>query len=111
MDSATHLAPVLVRVGDPEHALRPGMTGAARIEVGAPRQAVVVPASAVVYDEARPVVFVEEGAGRFVTHPVRVGVARDGRVEIVTGVAAGARVATTGAASLLSATRLPASAD
>ena len=55
--------------------------------------------------------FVEEGDGHFAAHPVQVGIARDGRVEVVRGLAAGARVATTSAASLLSATRLPAAAD
>ena len=111
VDMTTHLAPVALRVRDPQHALRPGMTGAAKIDVGAVREAVVVPAVAVVYDEAQAVVFVEEAEGHFAAHPVRLGVARDGRVEIVSGVEPGARVATTGAASLLSATRLPASAD
>jgi len=39
---------------------------------------------------------------------VRLGVVRDGAVEVVSGVDAGATVVTTGAASLLSATQLPA---
>jgi hypothetical protein len=108
VDPLTQLAPVRLRVRDPARALRPGMTGAVRIEVGAPRAAVVVPAAAVVRDGAQPFVFVEAAAGRFEAQPVRIGVTRDGRVEIADGVAAGARVATIGAASLLSATRLPA---
>jgi hypothetical protein len=108
VDPTTRLAPLRVRLRDPEHALRPGMTGGLAIEVGAPRSAVVVPAAAVVLDGARPFVFVEDGAGHFAPQPVRVGVARDGSVEIADGLAAGARVVTTGAASLLSATRLPA---
>jgi len=108
VEPATRTAPVRLRVKDPDGVLRPGMTGAVQIEVGAPRPVVVVPASAVVYDAAQPVVFVAEADGRYTPHPVRLGVAREGRVEIASGVDAGARVVTTGAASLLSATRLPA---
>lgn len=111
VDPATRLAPVRVRVQDPDRGLRPGMTGAVTIEVGAPHPAVAVPAAAVVLDGAQPFVFVEEPAGHFTAQAVRLGVARDGLVEIVDGLAAGARVVTTGAASLLSATRLPAVED
>jgi len=111
VDPATRLAPVRVRVRDPGRVLRPGMTGAVAIEVGTPRPAITVPAAAVVYDGPQPVVFVEEGPGRYVPHPVRLGVARDGKIEIAIGVAAGGRVVTTGAASLLSATRLPVGAE
>jgi hypothetical protein len=66
-----------------------------------------VPATAVVYDDGRPLVFVDAGDGRWDAHPVRLGVVRDGRIEITSGVAAGARVVVAGAASLLSARRLP----
>jgi len=104
----TRTAPVRLRVQDPGQALRPGMTGAVAIEVGTPHPAVVVPEAAVVYDAAQPVVFVAEADGRFTPHPVRLGVVRDGAVEVVSGVDAGATVVTTGAASLLSATQLPA---
>ncbi|MFN8543587.1 MAG: efflux RND transporter periplasmic adaptor subunit [Candidatus Binatia bacterium] len=110
VDPATRAAPVRLRVADPEGVLRPGMSGAVAIEMGAARQAVVVPAAAVVYDAAQPVVFVA-GAERYSARPVRLGVAVDGRVEIVDGIAAGTPIVTTGAASLLSAARLPAEAD
>ena len=108
VDPATQAAPVRVRVQDPERVLRPGMTGAVAIEAGVPRDALVVPAAAVVWDGARPVVFVAEGERRYAPRPVALGVARDGRIEVTSGLEAGARVVTTGAASLLSAERLPA---
>jgi len=110
VDPATRTAPVRVRVRDPDALLRPGMTGAAMLEVGAARDAVVVPAAAVVYDDAQPLVFVVDG-GRYARRAVTVGTAApDGRVEVRAGLAAGTRVVTTGAASLLSAARLPATA-
>jgi len=81
------------------------------LEVGAPHDAVVVPSAAVVYDDAQPVVFVDEGDGRYVQRSVRLGVVRDGRIEVTRGLDTGARVVVTGAASLLSATRLQAEGD
>ena len=87
------------------------MTGTVTLEVGAPHDAVVVPSAAVVYDDAQPVVFVDEGEGRYARRSVRLGVVRDGRIEIASGLDTGARVVVTGAASLLSATRLPPGGD
>lgn|GEM_PF-1810717 len=108
VEATSRTAPVRVRVADPEHLLRPGMTGAVGIAAGAPRRAVVVPTDAVVYDGAQPVVFVPAAGGGYEARPVGLGVVRDGRVEITHGLAAGTAVVTTGAASLLSAARLPA---
>ena len=83
------------------------MTGPAELEVGAPRDAVVVPAAAVVYDDVQSLVFVDAD-GRYEARPVTIGLARDGWIEIAGGVSAGTLVVVTGAASLLSASRLPA---
>ena len=110
VDPASRTAPVRVRTPARDARLLPGMTGTVAIEVGAPHDAVVVPESAVVYDDRRPLVFVADGHGGFATTPVVLGVIRGGRVEIRDGLAAGAEVATTGAASLLSAIRLGAGA-
>jgi len=106
IDPVTGTAPVRLRVSDPGHALRPGMTGAVVMESGASHEATVVPSVAVVYDGAQAVVFIEDGGGRYVARAVQLGVSSDDHVEIVSGVSPGARVATTGAASLLSAARL-----
>ncbi|HZP43909.1 MAG TPA: efflux RND transporter periplasmic adaptor subunit [Candidatus Binatia bacterium] len=111
VDPASRTAPVRLRVKDPEHVLRPGMTGAVAMEVGRVREAVLVPAAAVVRDGTTALVFVEEAPGRYVPHPVALGVARDAEVEVASGVPPGARVVTTGAASLLSAARLPAGGE
>ena len=111
VDAATRTAPVRLRVHDPTHALRPGMTGTVTIDVGPLREAVTVPVVAVVYDGAQPVVFVRDGDTGWKARLVRLGIARDGVVEIADGLTVGTRVATTGAASLLSATRLPASEE
>lgn len=106
VDPASRTAPVRLRIRDPQHVLRPGMSGVAAIEVGRARRAVVVPSAAVVYDGGQPVVLVVAGSGRYVARPVDVGIVRGHRVEVRRGLRAGERVATTGAASLLSAARL-----
>lgn len=108
VEPVSGLAPVRVRLRDPEHLLRPGMTGVASI-AGPKRAAFVVPTSALVYDGEQSLVWVEVAPGRFEERSVRVGAMRDSRVEVTGDVAPGARVATTGAASLLSARRLAAS--
>lgn len=108
VDPVSRTAPVRLRLADAAGVLRPGMTGAAAIAAGDSRDAVVVPAGAVVFDGAQPIVFVER-AGRYLPRPVRLGVVEDGRIELRDGVEAGERVVTVGAASLLSAARLPAS--
>ncbi len=106
VDSTSRTAPVRIRTEETAERLLPGMTGSVAIEVGPLHDAVVVPEMAVVYDERRPLVFVDDGHGAFTATPVRLGVIRAGRAQVVEGLAAGARVATVGAASLLSATRL-----
>ncbi len=111
VDPTSRTAPVRVRVKDPEHLLRPGMTGGVTIEVGAAREAVMVPSSAVVRDGTQSLVFVEETDGKYVPRPIELGVSRDGQVEAASGVKSGERVVTTGAASLLSATQLPAGGE
>ena len=108
VDPATRTAPARLRVQDSEHVLRPGMTGAVSIDTGQRRPAVFVPSAAVVYDGTQAVVFVEEGEGTYTPHPVRLGITQPGKVEVIGGLTAGTRVATTGAASLLSEARLPA---
>lgn len=111
VDLATRTAPVRLRVHDKEHLLRPGMTGSIAIESGLPRMTVLVPQNAVIYDGAQAVVFVEDDGHHYAPHPVRLGVTRDGQVEIVSGLAAGTRVVVTGAASLLSEARRPGGGD
>jgi len=108
VDQTSRTAPVRVRVTDPQHRLLPGMTGSVAIEVGTPHEGVTVPEAAVVYDDRRALVFVDDGHGGYSATQVTLGVIRDGVAEITSGLAAGARVATTGAASLLSAAALAA---
>ncbi|HJV94140.1 MAG TPA: hypothetical protein VJ572_11710, partial [Azonexus sp.] len=59
------------------------------------------PAAAVFLFGDQRYVFVEEGAGRYRRQVVEAGAERDGRIEIVRGVAAGERVVVEGNLHLL----------
>ena len=106
VDPATGLAPVVARLADAE-ALAPGTTGSAWIETGPLRRVLSVPREAVVFDGERFEVFVVQGDAAPSALVVELGEAAGDRVEIRGALAAGARVVTTGAASLLSAAKLP----
>lgn len=96
----------------PQPALRQGLFARATVEMAA-RRALVVPASAVRLDQARPYVLALE-QGRAVERPVELGARgeaqfdgrREGAVEIASGLAAGATVLRATVGSLRAGTRL-----
>lgn len=104
-------APVAGRVVDPASrtvAVRsPIEGGAARLAIGqsarlrlfldTPREVPCVPASAIVDDAGRPVVFEQAAGESFRRRPVTLGVTNAGFVEIVDGVRKGDRIVTRGA--------------
>jgi membrane fusion protein, heavy metal efflux system len=77
--------------------LKPDMYATVALGASTERQVIVLPAEAVQEIEGRPALFVEAATGRFVRRDVTVGVERDGRIQIRTGVAAGDRVVVAGA--------------
>lgn len=97
LDPATRTLPVLFALDNADGALKPGMFARATVLTGESAEGVVIPASAVVDDGGRPTVFVMEGGESFFKRVVRLG-ARDGdRVQVLSGVAAGERVVSSGA--------------
>lgn len=89
---------ILAKLENGDLILRPGMLVKADI-LGAPREAVTVPESAVVPQGQQATVYqvVDDKVRRL---DVKTGERRDGWVEIVSGVSAGAKVVTAGAARL-----------
>jgi Cu(I)/Ag(I) efflux system membrane fusion protein len=86
---------VRVELANKELELRPGMYASVVLSSdAAPR--VQVPAAAVVYTGPRRLVFVDLGEGRFRPQEVRVGTAANGMYEVLSGLSAGDRVATSG---------------
>lgn len=92
----------LVRIALPsDSGLRPGMFARAEIH-GTAREAVMVPASAIVFREGAPQAFVlPEGADRVAMRRLVTGARQDGMVEITEGLAPGERVITAGAGFLV----------
>jgi RND family efflux transporter MFP subunit len=89
-DAATHA--VLVKIDLPVHPLlRSGMFGRARFTAGT-RQALAVPAAAIVPQGQLATVFVVSPAGRARMRVIRTGASSAGRTEVLAGLAAGEQV-------------------
>jgi membrane fusion protein, copper/silver efflux system len=86
---------VRLELGNRERELRPGMF--ASVELAGKSQArLLVPSSAVVYTGPRRLVFVDLGEGRFRPQEVQVGREANGKYEVLSGLAAGDVVASSG---------------
>lgn len=97
VDPATRTLPVIFELAEPDAALRIGMAVRAQVFAGPAREAVAVPAEAVVDESGVATVFVQTGGEAFKRRPVRLG-ARDGDwVEIAEGLDPGQRVVSRGA--------------
>ncbi len=81
-------------------ALKPGMFVHGEIQTGTSEKVVQIPEEALVFKDAKPAIFVVGDDSRAKIHMVETGTRRDGRVEILSGVSAGDRVAVAGAGYL-----------
>jgi Cu(I)/Ag(I) efflux system membrane fusion protein len=95
LDPAARTARVRLVLGNDERELRPGMYASVSLasDLGVRVQ---VPAPAVVYTGPRRLVFVDIGDGRFRPQEVRLGAEANGMYEVLSGLAPGERVATSG---------------
>lgn len=104
VDAATRNVKLQATLGNADGLLRPGMFVNVNIFETAPRDVVVIPATAVVYASFGNSIFVVEkgtdGAATAKQHFVQLGETRGDFVEITKGVEAGAEVVTTGAFKL-----------
>ncbi len=97
VDQETRSVPVLFEFASPDPRLFVGMAVKAQVFAAAPREAVAVPASAVLDENGIHVVFVMTGGESFERRPVRIGM-RDGDwIEVVEGLEPGSRVVSRGA--------------
>jgi membrane fusion protein, multidrug efflux system len=99
VDPNTRAVMVRARLPNPDRRLRPGMMLTVAIET-APRMALAVPELAIVGEGDSRFVYVVGDEGRVRRTPVRTGMRSAGRVEIVEGLAPGARVVTEGVVKL-----------
>lgn len=109
-DTATRTLKVRLETGNPGFALRPGMFADVELPLRL-EAAVTVPAEALLQAGRRTVVFVERAEGIFEPRAVSTGWRLGGRVEIVSGLEAGERIALDGTFLLDSESRLQAVAE
>jgi cobalt-zinc-cadmium efflux system membrane fusion protein len=106
VDPVRRTVAVRIRVPNPGRKLRPNSFAQVTFAPGGAAR-LVVPAEAVVTDDQKSVVFVKtsgsEGTTRLERRQIQAGRARDGKVEIITGLQAGESFVARGALLLLNA--------
>jgi Cu(I)/Ag(I) efflux system membrane fusion protein len=108
LDTETRTLPVRIAFANRDAALKPGLFGAVAIRLP-PRTGVTVPAEAVIDTGDRRYVFVETAPGHFDPRVVATGERSGERIQILEGIAAGERVASSGNFFIDSESRLKAS--
>lgn len=96
LEGKTRTQKVRLRLRNPDLKLKPDMYANVTLRVGRQVEAVAVPESAIVRSGTRAQVFVVRAPGRFEPREVRLGVAADGYVQLLDGVAAGEDVVVSG---------------
>jgi Cu(I)/Ag(I) efflux system membrane fusion protein len=96
VDAMTRTLRVRVVLPNPGLKLRPGMVAQVAIATTAGREAVLVPAEAIIRTGRRNVVIVADGAGHFRAQAVETGAEDDGRAEVLRGLDAGQEVVASG---------------
>jgi Cu(I)/Ag(I) efflux system membrane fusion protein len=95
LDPMSRTGHVRVELANKQLELLPGMYASVNLESAADRR-VQVPAAAVVYTGPRRLVFVDLGNGRFRPQEVKLGMEANGMYEVLSGIAVGDKVATSG---------------
>lgn len=95
VSETTRTVRVRIAVANPDYSLKPEMYADVHLEAVL-GEGLTVPESAVVGSGRRDVVFVDAGEGRFVPREVTLGVRLPDEVQVVSGLAAGERIVTSG---------------
>jgi membrane fusion protein, multidrug efflux system len=99
LDPATRTAPIEVEIPNPDFRLRPGMYARVRVVTDTTKNALVVPANAVVDLGGRRGVFVPLNS-QAVFRTIQIGAEQQEVIEVLGGVDEGEQVITTGAGAL-----------
>jgi RND family efflux transporter MFP subunit len=97
VDPQSRTVPLVFEVPNPGRALRAGMYARVRVFTGQTRQALAIPASAVVDDGKQEVAYVLSSGEAFERRPLKLGVRDGDLVEVVEGLMPGERVVSRGA--------------
>jgi cobalt-zinc-cadmium efflux system membrane fusion protein len=103
----TNSVPLVAELSNADGILRPGLFVRVSLPFGAAKKVLSVPAEAIVSHEGAKFVFVRIGPTTFQRCDVTTGLQTDERVEIVSGIEAGASVVVRGAANLKAELLLP----
>lgn len=97
VDAATRSAMVRMEVSNPGLALKPGMYASVRIEATFAERAVLVPREAVIDTGESQTAMIALGSGKFESRAVKLGLWGNGElVQVISGLAAGESVVTSG---------------
>lgn len=94
VDPATRTVSLLFEVNNSDGRFRVGAALTLHLETARAEEAVAIPASAVVEEDARPIAFVQVSGETFQKRPLKLGIRDGDRVQVLDGVAAGERVVT-----------------
>jgi membrane fusion protein, heavy metal efflux system len=97
--------PVVFEVGNPDRRIKIGALGRLELQTGGTITALAVPASAVLLEENRSVVYVQHGGESFERRIVKTGIQDRQWIEILEGLAEGERIVTEGAYDVALAAR------
>ena len=100
LDPATRTASIEVEIPNPGYRLKPGMYARVSVKTDERKEALIVPANAVVDTGGRRGVFMAAENDTVSFRPVTVGIEDSNQIEILDGLSEGDRVVTTGAAGL-----------
>lgn len=96
LDPATRTAPAIFAVPNPDGRFRIGMTAEVRALTGSTAPSPVIPRSAVVDDNGRPIAYVQTGGESFERRELKLEVKQGDRVQVTSGLEVGERVVTQG---------------
>jgi cobalt-zinc-cadmium efflux system membrane fusion protein len=102
MDRRTRTQSVVILVDNGDGLLRPGMFGRVSIAVHVAEKAITCPADAILKGRSGRYVLVERSPGKYEKRPLKLGLEKGDRVEVLEGVFPGDKVVATGAYLLAS---------
>jgi RND family efflux transporter MFP subunit len=105
IDSSSRTLPVIFEISNPEREVKLEALGRLSIRTEKRLDTLVAPRSAVLLEESRPVVYVQQGGETFERRMVKTGIEDREWVEILDGLAPGERIVTVGSYDVALAAR------
>jgi cobalt-zinc-cadmium efflux system membrane fusion protein len=102
LDPQTRTARVRCEVENGERKLKTDMFASVELPTNSSKQAITVPTDALQTLDGKPIVFVQQSATSFLPRALKIGIAANGRTEVLSGLHPGERIVTQGAFHLKS---------